>query len=157
MEIVQKTALITVNATLVFELISFLILVFILHRLMLKPLRATMQQREDYLDQMEKDVETGEVKLLALEDKLSAKKKEFFLESSNLRKQLMEEAASAGTHIIAEARAKVTQELHEATKASHAEADRIRSEFDQLAETLSQDIIAKVLDRQPSSRFDLTK
>lgn len=148
MEIVQNNALITVNATLVFQLISFLILVFILHRLMIKPLRATMQEREDYLDKLEADVETGDTKLRALEEELNAKKKEFFAKSSNLRKQLMEEANAAGGEIIAEARGKVTAELQQANQESLAEADRIRKDFDRLAAELSGDIIDKVLDRR---------
>lgn len=148
MDIVQNTALITVNPTLVFELISFLILVFLLHRLMLKPLRATMQKRENYVDQMEKDVMDGETRLQALEEQLTAKRKHFFSESSNLRKQLMEEANNAGAHIVAEARAQVTAELHVATKENQAAAEQIRKEFDKFTEDLSQDIIAKVLDRK---------
>lgn len=145
--IVENNALITVNATLVFELISFLILVFIMHRLLIKPLRATVQKREDYIDKLETEVETGAVKLQAMEEKLNAKKKEFFNQSSNLRKQLMEDANTAGSEILAQARAEVTAELHQATKDSNALADEIRKEFSALADDLSGDIINKVLDR----------
>lgn len=147
MEIVQNNALITVNATLVFQLISFLILVFILHRVMIKPLRATMEERETYIDKLEADVESGEARLMAIEEKLNAQKKEFFSQSSNLRKQLMEEANTAGSEILGEARTKVTAELHQATQESNALADEIRKEFTALADELSGDIINKVLDR----------
>lgn len=147
MEIVQNNALITVNATLIFQLISFLILVFIMHRLLIKPLRATMQEREDYIDKLEADVESGEARLMAMEEKLNAQKKEFFSQSSNLRKQLMEEANTAGSEILGEARAKVTAELHQATQESNALAAEIRKEFSALADELSGDIINKVLDR----------
>lgn len=147
MEIVQNNALITVNGTLVFELISFLILVFVLNRVLIKPLRATMQEREDYLDKLETNMESGETRLLAMEEKLNAQKKEFFSQSSNLRKQLMEEANAAGSEILTEARAKVTQELHQATRESNVRADEIRKEFNALADELSGDIINKVLDR----------
>lgn len=147
MEIVQNNALITVNATLVFQLISFLILVFILHRVMIKPLRSTMEERETYIDKLEANVESGEAKLIAIEEKLNAQKKEFFSQSSNLRKQLMEEANTAGSEILSAARAKVTAELHQATQESNALADEIRKEFTALADELSGDIINKVLDR----------
>lgn len=148
MEIIQNNALITVNATLVFQLISFLILVFILHRVMIKPLRATMQEREDYLDKMETDVESGAMKLVAMEEKLNAQKKEFFSQSSNLRKQLMEDANAVGSEILVQARAKVTAELHQATQESNALANEIRKEFTALADELSGDIIGKVLNRR---------
>lgn len=90
MEIVQKTALITVNATLIFQLVSFLLLVFILNRLMLKPLRRTMQERKEYIENMEEELEAGETKLEDLEVLLDAKKKEFYAHSIGLRKQLMD-------------------------------------------------------------------
>lgn len=148
MEIVQNTALITVNATLVFQLISFLILVYLLHRLMLRPLSDIMQKRKEYVDQLEIDVEEGEARLIAIEEKLSARKKEFFSQASNLRKSLMEEATKAGTEIISEARAKVTEDLHEANRQSQEEAVKIREEFQKLAEELSDNIIDRVLDRR---------
>lgn len=145
--IVQNNALITVNATLVFQLISFLILVFIIHRLMIKPLRANMQKREDYIDRLEADVQSGETRLMAMEEKLNAQKKEFSYQSNNLRKQLMEDANKAGSEILAEARAEVAAELHQATKESNTLAHEIRKEFTALADELSGDIINKVLDR----------
>lgn len=145
--IVQNNALITVNATLVFQLISFLILVFIIHRLMIKPLRATMQKREDYIDRLETDVESGETRLMAMEEKLNNQRKEFSFQSNNLRKQLMEDANKAGSGILSEARAEVATELHQATRESHALAAEIRREFTTLADELSSDIINKVLDR----------
>lgn len=145
--IVQNNALITVNATLVFQLISFLILVFIIHRLMIKPLRATMQKREDYIDRLEADVESGETRLMAMEEKLSIQRKEFSFQSNNLRKQLMDEANKAGSEILSAARAEVATELHQATRESNALAAEIRGEFTTLADELSSDIINKVLDR----------
>lgn len=147
MEIVQNNALITVNATLVFQLISFLILLFIIHRLMIKPLRATMQKRDDYIDKLETDVESGETRLIAMEEKLNAQRKEFSFQSNNLRKQLMDEANMAGGQILAEARTEVTSELHQATRENNALAAEIRREFTTLAAELSGDIINKVLDR----------
>lgn len=147
MEIVQNNALITVNATLVFQLISFLILVFIMHRLLIKPLRATMQKREDYIDRLEADVESGETRLVAMEEKLNAQRKEFSYQSNNLRKQLMDDANKAGSEILSEARTEVAAELHQATKESHNLANEIRKDFATLADELSGDIINKVLDR----------
>lgn len=148
MEIVQSNALITINATMVIQLISFLILVFFLHRVMLRPLAGIIQKRKDFLDQLEVDVEQGQTRLLAMEEQLNVKKKEFFTESSLLRKQLVEEANAAGNEIIMTARGKVMEELQQVGRQSQAEAEEIRKQFATLADELSHDIIAKVLDRR---------
>jgi len=56
MEIISNIALISINETLVVQLISFLIFVFIINRIMIRPLRETMSDRDDYIHKIKKDI-----------------------------------------------------------------------------------------------------
>ena len=54
--------MITINETLVVILISFLILVMILNRLMFRPLRDTIEKRDDHLNTLDSDIKTAQDK-----------------------------------------------------------------------------------------------
>ena len=55
MEIISNIALISINETLVVQLISFLIFLFIINRIMFRPLRETMSERDDYIRKIKRD------------------------------------------------------------------------------------------------------
>ncbi len=55
MEIISNIALISINETLVVQLISFLIFLFIINRIMFRPLRKTMSERDDYIRKIQRD------------------------------------------------------------------------------------------------------
>ena len=55
MEIISNIALISINETLVVQLISFLIFLFIINRIMIRPLRETMSERDDYIRKIQQD------------------------------------------------------------------------------------------------------
>jgi F-type H+-transporting ATPase subunit b len=56
MQIVSNVALITVNETLLVQLVSFLIFLFIINRVMFRPLRLVMRERAVHIDQLQADI-----------------------------------------------------------------------------------------------------
>ena len=76
MHIISNIALITINETLFVQLISFLIFLFIINRIMFRPLQNTMSERESYIDQTNRDIADVTQELQSLTDKLQAKEME---------------------------------------------------------------------------------
>jgi uncharacterized protein (DUF302 family) len=56
MSIVSNIALISINATMVVQIIIFLVLVWLLNRIMIKPLRLIMAERKEHLKRIENDI-----------------------------------------------------------------------------------------------------
>ncbi len=52
MEIISNIALISINETMVIQIISFLIFMLILNRVMIRPLRGSMSEREIYIEKL---------------------------------------------------------------------------------------------------------
>jgi F-type H+-transporting ATPase subunit b len=52
MEVVENVALISINATLLAQLISFLVFMILFNRIMIRPLRKVMTERDDYMVQV---------------------------------------------------------------------------------------------------------
>jgi F-type H+-transporting ATPase subunit b len=59
MEIIATNALISINATFIAQLISFLIFLYVINRIMFRPLIDTMAQRNDYIDEITDDILSG--------------------------------------------------------------------------------------------------
>jgi len=55
MQIISNIALISINETLVVQLISFLIFLYIINRIMIRPLRRTMSERDEYIQKVRQD------------------------------------------------------------------------------------------------------
>jgi F-type H+-transporting ATPase subunit b len=56
MDIINNIALITINETLFVQLLSFLIFLFIINRIMFRPLKSTMNERDGYMEKLQVDI-----------------------------------------------------------------------------------------------------
>ncbi|OQY06422.1 MAG: hypothetical protein B6I22_05580 [Desulfobacteraceae bacterium 4572_123] len=56
MQIISNIALISINETLFIQLISFLIFLFIINRIMFRPLRRIIIERENHIEKINLDI-----------------------------------------------------------------------------------------------------
>jgi F-type H+-transporting ATPase subunit b len=151
MQIVSNIALISINETLFAQLISFLIFLFIINRIMFRPLNATMSERDEFIQGLSQSITTTEIEveemLADLKQRETAVKKEAYDLSATIEQEGSEKAGGIQSETmaaIAELRQKtekqVQEELEEAKK--HLEAE---------SEALAVRIMEKVLNRRLSS------
>lgn len=57
MQVVENVALISINATLLVQLISFLVFMILFNRIMIRPLRKVMTERDAYMVQMRHEID----------------------------------------------------------------------------------------------------
>ena len=57
MEIINTIALISINETLIVQLLSFLVFLFLINRVMIRPLRSVIDEREDFVTRVRKEIE----------------------------------------------------------------------------------------------------
>jgi len=148
MQIVPVVELISINETLVVQLISFLIFLFVINRIMFRPLRRTMQEREQYVDGIRMDIQVAEEKLektmQAARDEDAAVRTAGLQMINEMENQGSEEAgriiAMAREEIVGmgdKARQEIDTQIADARKTIVAEADK-----------LSLSVMEKVLDRR---------
>ena len=151
MQIISTIGLITINETLIVQLVSFLIFLFVINRVMFRPLRGVMDEREQYVENIQTDILKSKEKLAAMqmqiEEQEAEAKQEGFRIKENLEKAGSDEAAA----ILQEAQQEIDalREKTEQEVSQHLETARraIQSE----AERLTRDIMEKVLDRRLAS------
>ena len=62
MQIISNIALISINETVIVQIISFLIFLYIINRIMFKPLRGVMADRENHIKSIQQDIVSADNK-----------------------------------------------------------------------------------------------
>jgi len=150
MEIVSNIALVSINETVFVQLISFLIFLFIMNRVMFRPLRDTMLKRDHHVKQIQDDISHQENQLQTLKNNINERESRVRSEALEMRKKLEDSGSQEAAAIISTTR----QEIEVLRKKSAQDVDsklsEARKSLKQESEGLVSDVMEKVLDRRPS-------
>lgn len=148
MHITSNIALISINGTLIFQLISFLLFLFIINRLMFRPLRDVMKERDGHIGQIESDIADKEKEFqnvtAQLQQQESAVKKEAFL----LQQELEDAGSRQAAEILDAARKEIETLKQRAQKEVEAQISEASKDLSKASESLASSIMEKLLDRR---------
>ncbi len=148
MEIITNIALISINGTLIAQLVFFLIFLFIINRVMIQPLRRVMSEREGHLHQLKQDIDQARMDYEQLSE--TVKREEIEVRSEAARVMLELEAAGMkeASRIVSEAQQEIEKLRAEERHRLEAKVSEARRAIGREAEALAVDIMEKVLDRR---------
>jgi F-type H+-transporting ATPase subunit b len=150
MEIVSNIALVSINETVFVQLISFLIFLYIMNRVMFRPLRDTMLKRDHHVKQIQEDITHQENQLQTLKSNINERESRVRSEALEMRKKLEDSGSQEAAAIISTTR----QEIEVLRKKSAQDVDsklsEARKSLKQESEGLVSDVMEKVLDRRLS-------
>jgi F-type H+-transporting ATPase subunit b len=149
MEIVTQTELVSINATMIVQVLSFLIFLFLIQRLMFRPLLDTMNSRSADLKRLQRDIQAQQSQLAELSSKMqkeaAAVKAEAFAESEKLETAGKQEA----TGILDQAREQIEAQQRQANEDIRRRIATVQQELAKDTEALVAAIVANVLERRP--------
>ena len=151
MQIISNVALISINETLIFQVISFLIFLFIINRIMFRPLRKVMNERETYIENVQKDIVTAENQFEDLTNELQAQENAVRDEAFKQKEQLEATGNQQAAEIMASARKEINALRAEAQKEVNAQISAARKHVQKESEGLAKQIIETVLYRSQQS------
>ena len=151
MQVVENVALISINATLVVQLISFLIFMVLFNRIMIRPLRRIMIERERFIQKIGRDVASAGQAFEEMAHQIESQETEARQAAVRIRTEIVE----AGQQSVAEVLTNTRQEISALRMAAQRDADagikaarrNIRAE----ATSLADHMIGSLLDRRRSS------
>jgi F-type H+-transporting ATPase subunit b len=150
MEIITNTALISINETLLVQVASFLIFLFVMNRLMFRPLQKTMGDRSRYVSDLEQDIDDAERDITRYSSEIEKQRTAAHAEAHGVTKEL-EENGNQEAHEIVDAAVKEISVLQAATeKEIDAQVSEARKYLQKESEALSFQIMEKVLNRRLS-------
>ena len=147
MQIISTVALITINETLIFQVISFLIFLFIINRILFRPLRRTMAEREVYIENIQKDIIEAQNQFEDLTDQIKEQEKAARNEAFEQQVKLEESANRQAAEILASVREEINVSKEQARKNIDAQISTTRKDIQKEAENLATSIIETVLHR----------
>ena len=151
MEIISNVALISINETLIFQIISFLIFLFIINRIMFRPLRKVMNERETYIENVQKDIIEAESQFEDLTNQIQAQENDVRDEAFKQKEQLEASGSQQADEIMASTREEINALRAEAKKDVDARISAARKHVQKESEDLAKQIIETVLYRSQNS------
>jgi len=151
MEIISTVALININETLIFQVISFLIFLFIINRIMFRPLRKVMNQRETYIENVQQDIVAAEIQFEDLTNQIQAQENAVRDEAFKQKDQLETAGSTQAAEIMASTRKEINALRAEAQKDVDARISAARKHVEKESEDLAKHIIETVLYRSQNS------
>ena len=151
MEIVPNVALISINETLVFQVISFLIFLFIINRVMFRPLRNVMAERDRHIENLEKDTQVAQKKFESITDRIGEQESAVRKQALAAKEKLEDEGDQEADEIIAAVKKEIADANEAAKKDVAARVSAAREQIQMESEALAVNIIESILDRRLSS------
>lgn len=147
MEIISNTALISINETLVAQVVSFLIFLFIINRLMFRPLRKTMGDRDQYLETIMKDIDNAKKDVERYTEEIENRKSAIRSEAYEITKELEHAAGLEAEDIVAAAIEEVATIRDDTKKDIEAQIATARQRVQRESEALAIQLAEKILER----------
>jgi len=151
MHIIYTTALITINETFFVQLISFLVFLYIMNRVMIRPLISTMAERKEYLANVNTEIGKAKSDLEKLNKDLDQERAEALAAANATVHKLGEEADDQASGVMDAAMRQISELRHETEKKVDQQLKDARSRLAGEVEALTTHIMEKALDRRLQS------
>jgi len=148
MEIIRSVALISINETLIMQLVSFLVFLFLFNRLMIQPLRNVARDRERYLQRMQNEAEEAANDTQILLKEVEAEKAKVRSEAFRISRQLEKEGNKTMNRLLDEARETIAGRRAAVKAEIGARLTETREAIESEAEALAVRMMEKILGRR---------
>lgn len=148
MQIISNIALISINETLIVQLISFLIFLYIINRIMFRPLREAMANRENHIRSIQQDIVAAEDKLDALTKQIREHESTVRKEAFDQQKKIEEAGNRKADEIFSFSREEIETVKDKAKKDIDAQVLEAKKYIKTESESLAIGIMEKILDRR---------
>ena len=148
MEIISNIALITINATLFHQLVAFLIFLFIINRIMFRPLRSVMAERDDMIEKIKLDTTNAGETIERLNNELKERESKVRKEALKIQIELEEKGKQESDEILKSTLQEIEllKDKNEATV--NAQIMKAKKDLQKESEALALNIMEKLLGRR---------
>ena len=148
MKIVSNIALITINETLIVQLISFLLFLYIINRVMFRPLRRVISERSAYIEFLQQEIADQQNELKNISKEIKEKEQKMLQEAHRMSadhedagNQEADEIIGATRHEIGALKKKTETDINNRIM-------EVGNELKNKSEVLTLRIMEKILDRR---------
>lgn len=151
MQIVSNIALITINETLIVQLISFLLFLFIINRVMFRPLRKVISERKTYIETLQQEIADQQNELQKISKKIKEREQHILHEAHKMSRKHEDAGNLEAAEIIAETRHEIAALKEKTEKEINNRIMEVGNQLKGESEVLVLRIMEKILDRRLAS------
>ncbi|MCP4747770.1 MAG: hypothetical protein GY874_16775 [Desulfobacteraceae bacterium] len=151
MQIIETIALISINETLLFQLVSFLLFFVLLNKIMIRPIRDTISQRQDFMDTIEQDIKSADNTYEEIAAQIKDEEASVKQAASKIRKQLETEGHGAAAELIGKTRYEIQVLRFKAQQETEEKIVAARESIQAEAKTIADLMIASLLEKRSAS------
>ena len=140
--------MISINATLIIQVLQFLILVFVLNHLMFRPLLKVIRERNQYIEKRRNDIGNLEEEAIRLRDEYLSRETDARKKAAQARSEIRNEGISKAEEFESDSRRQVATIKMEAEKEAEVEVARSRPLLHGEAAALADEIIKRMIGRR---------
>ena len=140
--------MINVNATIVLQIMQFLVLIFILNRLIFRPIMKIMDERSQHVEERRKQLVNLKEETEELVNKCVSMEKDARKEAGENSSELRREANEIAEKIFSDTRDEVSEIKNKAVKEVEAKLEEAQQSLRKEAEKLAEDLAMKVVGRR---------
>jgi F-type H+-transporting ATPase subunit b len=148
MEIISNIALISINETLIVQVIAFLIFLFIINRIMFRPLRNVINERESYIQNLQNDIAAAEDEYVLLTGQIREQEATLRQEAQQITAELEKAANQQSDEIVAITSKEIDDLKMKAQKEIETQLIEARKQIQIESEALALRVMEKVLERE---------
>ncbi|MCI5197035.1 MAG: hypothetical protein D3919_12600 [Candidatus Electrothrix sp. AW5] len=139
--------MISIDITVLIHIINMIALMFILNKVLYKPVIEIMEKRQDELDTLSDDIEKYERNAKDRQATVDKKMREASAQAKETLDKAKNEAARAGAAQLAKVRAEAEQKKEKQVAQVHAELKETREKLLDSTEVFAQEMATKILGR----------
>lgn len=148
MYIDSNIALITINETLIVQLVSFLIFMYLLNRVMIRPLRNSIDQRDQFVADIKNDIDNADMELKNVTDLIKEGEIAIRKEAQEMRDKLEASGKQEASKKITAAAEEIAKLKETAEIQINDQIINTRKQLKDEFEVLSVTVMEKILDRR---------
>lgn len=140
--------MISINATLFVQVIHFLLLTFILNRLLFQPIMKLIDERTGHIARTKEEIKQIEVKIEDLKQEFVSRQNDARKDAARQRSEIRGEGIVAAEEFLTVSRKEVSSIKTKATEEVVAEVNKTQPQLEDQAATLTDVITEKIIGRR---------
>jgi len=147
MEIISNIALISINETLIVQVVGFLIFLFVINRIMFRPLRNVMSDRDIHIERVQRDIIQAQKDVASITSQIQEQEAATRKEALELKDDLEATGSQQAKEIFESVKKEITADRKKVQQEIELRIAEERKAVKKESEDLALNIIEKILDR----------
>ncbi len=143
--------LITINATLPLQILHFIILMFVLDRLLFKPTLRLIDERQMFIDEKRKEMEKIRQEAEGLKKQFVKMEEEAKRRAAYERTELRQQGIEEAEKLLRESQKEVAVMKQEAEKRIEGEMEKVKPQLSEQAKLVAKEIMEKIVNAKVAS------